>query len=96
MGDLIDRDVLLGKLDDHCGDLNLGDNKEFAKLVHYIQRQPAVDAVPVVHGKWLDLCRGKMRVCSFCKHDFDNTCNDIDAEWTFCPHCGAKMDEKED
>lgn len=96
MSNLIDRDILLENLDEHCGDLDLQYNSEYEKLVRYIQRQPVVDAVPVVHGKWLDLCRGKMRVCSFCKHDFDNTCNDIDAEWTFCPSCGAKMDAKEE
>lgn len=53
---------------------------------------PAVDAVLVVHGRWDDLCRGKMRVCSCCNFDFDNTCNAIDDEWNYCPNCGAKMD----
>lgn len=57
-----------------------------------LYEQPAVDAEPVQHGKWGDLCRGKVRVCSCCKHHFDNTCNDIDGEWIFCPNCGAKMD----
>lgn len=58
-----------------------------------ISRLPAVDAEPVRYGKWGDQCRGKERVCSCCKHNFDNTCNDIDNEWMFCPHCGARMDE---
>lgn len=56
-----------------------------------INDMPSVDAEPVQHGKWGDLCRGKVRVCSCCKHHFDNTCNDIDGEWIFCPTCGAKM-----
>lgn len=50
------------------------------------------EVAEVRHGEWGDLCRGKMRICSCCKYDFDNTCNAIDDEWMFCPNCGAKMD----
>lgn len=82
---LIDAEALIERYGEPC--------HSFADI---IEDMPTIDAAPVVRGKWLDLCRGKMRVCSFCKHDFENTCNDIDAEWTFCPSCGAKMDEKED
>ncbi len=41
------------------------------------------------------MCRVKVRVCSYCKYDFDNTCNAIDDEWNYCPNCGAKMDLEE-
>lgn len=57
-----------------------------------VEALPTIDAEPVRHGKWDDLCRGKVRLCSCCKHHFDNTCNDIDGNWIFCPNCGAKMD----
>ena len=47
---------------------------------------PTVDAVPVVHGKWIHL--SGCDVCSVCnyktgKHDVGRN---------FCPDCGAKMD----
>lgn len=65
---------------------------KFEALSAALDDAPSVDAEPVRHGKWGDLCRGKVRICNCCKHNFDNTCNDIDGEWMFCPHCGAKMD----
>jgi hypothetical protein len=52
----------------------------------------AVDAVPVVHGRWEDFCGDKMCCCSVCKAEFDNTCNEIHGEWCYCPNCGARMD----
>ena len=46
---------------------------------------PAVDAVPVVHGRWVKRKTWDKSVCSNCS--FEN------AEMTkFCPECGAKMD----
>ena len=59
-----------------------------------ISRLPAVDAVPVRHGKWI-------------KHDYDcgetewecSACGETEwrasASWMkFCMYCGAKMDEE--
>jgi hypothetical protein len=58
---------------------------------------PAVEAIEVTHGQWIEKCRGKMCECIVCKEVFDNTCNDIVGrygigEWKYCPNCGAKMD----
>lgn len=60
-----------------------------------IRHAPTVDAVPVVHGRWIhdgqringgiDWCH-----CSECGKS-DNFC----ARTNYCPNCGAKMDEKE-
>lgn len=47
--------------------------------------QPVVDAVPVVHGRWI-----ANRICSICRKEL--------TEWAaqngyrYCPNCGAKMD----
>ena len=52
---------------------------------------PTVDAVPVVHGHW----KGKPIAgystvkCSVCGEAFLENSGD----WSYCPHCGAKMDE---
>ena len=61
-------------------------------MAEELEKCKTVDAVPVVHGRWEDFCRGKMCCCSICKAEFDNTCNEIHGEWYYCPNCGAKMD----
>ena len=56
---------------------------------------PAVDAVPVVHGRWIDenpdnYLDPRMR-CSIC--------TGIESpliKWRYCPNCGAQMDGDDD
>lgn len=46
------------------------------------------DVVPVVHGHWVagkGLCYPNCSVCNNYSPDGE--------DWTFCPWCGAKMDE---
>lgn len=59
---------------------------------------PAVDAVPVVHGRWIEypLCLGYVGaysedhiVCSNCKSVWSIIDNDTE-RFKYCPHCGAK------
>ena len=58
-------------------------------LLGLIEKAPTVDAVPVVHGRWVD---GK---CSNCGVDIP-TDDSYDAifgnECHFCYYCGARMD----
>lgn len=56
-----------------------------------IEEFPAAEVVPVVHGHW-DTGYFHDRVCSCCLHP-DNDINDY--AHSYCPNCGAKMDEKE-
>lgn len=54
-----------------------------------IDAMPTVDAVPVVHGHWIDK-DGGIATCS--------VCGDRWGVWSvmkYCPNCGAKMDGKE-
>ena len=73
------------------------------EIIDEIERLPAVDAVPVVHGQWIktkipanttgyggvgqDKKDGLL--CSECRCAFD-----VKFLWSnnFCPNCGAKMD----
>lgn len=61
-----------------------------------IDRQPTIEAVPVVHGEWVDdsiesvWVRHKCSVCGFSKIMENRTVHD----WSYCPNCGAKMDGK--
>lgn len=47
---------------------------------------PTIDAVPVVHGKWV-LVNSSIS-CS--------VCGEPNMEWNYCPNCGAKMDGGKD
>lgn len=52
---------------------------------------PAVDAVPVVHGMWIDenpddFLDPRMR-CSICRVIASPL-----IKWHYCPNCGAKME----
>ena len=62
-------------------------DKEF--IISEIEAQPTVDAVPVVHGKWLNNTERTLPFksfrCSVCGGLFD-------CDWNYCPNCGAKMD----
>lgn len=87
----IDADTLLDGLDENCGDLDLGYNSEYAKLVHYIDSQPTLDYEPVRHGEIIESNENgkRKRVFSCCGTDFTKL-----TMWMipkYCPNCGAKM-----
>lgn len=95
MGDLISRKALLEKAweaDTQCGYVQVVD-------VGDIEDAPAVDAAPVVHGRWgeyesfpltpsLNGCP-----CSVCKTHFSPSSIIV---MKYCPNCGAKMDGGDD
>ena len=62
------------------------------EILYLIDKQPTVDAVEVVHGRWrIETDEEepnpmfKLVVCSACKEKANDTYN-------YCPNCGAKMD----
>lgn len=57
-----------------------------------IDLMPKVDAVPAIHGKWqTNRLDDAYYVCTVCKKA---TRIPRYVWWTYCPHCGAKMDGK--
>ena len=65
-----------------------------------IENAPAVDAVPVVHGRWISYpeClafegayHDEHIVCSAC-HSVWNIIDNDTERFDYCPNCGAKMD----
>ena len=48
---------------------------------------PVVDAVPVVHARYVYYDGYAIPNCSACGFSI------TDIEWAFCPHCGAMLDE---
>ena len=58
-------------------------------VLEYAELLPAVDAVPVVHGRWNNMDGYKTRkVCSECGWDVP----EYGKFYSYCPNCGAKMD----
>lgn len=61
--------------------------------MHAIEEQPTVDAVPVVHGKWILKERAHYFKCSLCKEPIAYRFGyGGDRYYKYCPRCGAKMD----
>ena len=89
MNDLISRDYLR----EIVGGMPTGweYGAAVSDIYDIIMKAPAVDAAPVVHGRWVDM-PGKpnwdQKMCSVCGYYF---CCQIN----YCPNCGAKMDGEE-
>ena len=71
------------------------------KSAYCIDSIPAVDAVKVVHGRWISLSAlwGEKSICSVCGRDLyvnepGNGLPNIE-DLHYCPNCGAKMDLEE-
>lgn len=60
-----------------------------------IQKLPASDVAPVVHGRWIEKEKytfGVMYDCSIC----GDRILDNGHSWNYCPNCGARMDGDDD
>ena len=58
-----------------------------------IDEQPTVDAVEVVHGRWVEDTATDMIACTECGHAW-NIIDNCTETFNYCPSCGAKMDEE--
>lgn len=90
---LIDADALdetFSRLNDDGRQLTRGDHKRVEAVLF---EMPTIDAVPVVHGKWLALHEDNRLMCSRCKwKEHVPTAMGEPTIWEYCPSCGAKMD----
>lgn len=104
---LIDADTLKEQIPEtsvdifeNCRNCSLLDKDQVLEI---IDAAPTIDAEPIRHGRWIyrvyreynsltsrELTSIAFYKCSVCGHssgvDIDN----------YCPHCGAKMDQKEE
>lgn len=99
--DLIRRSKLLAKKCLIRGHLDTGSpcpSKVKAVPVDVIEREPAVDAVPVRHGRWVEYENESdigYHYCSECKHqafNYDEGGCNVEILSDYCPNCGARMD----
>lgn len=63
----------------------------------HFEKLPAVDAVPVVHGRWIYESEGMgdYSHCSDCGcRVHGGRISDLSARYKFCPNCGAKMKDE--
>lgn len=102
---LIDADALKRYID--CGHLRPPDEICLSELavVQMVDRMPTIEAEPVRHGRWEKCWQEKSKhyfQCSNCQTAYmDGVSGAIAPEygsraWMYCPHCGAKMDGKEE
>lgn len=95
--DLIRRSKLLAKKCLVRGHLDTGSpcpSKVKAVPVDVIEREPAVDAVPVRHGRWIKRgysCGENEYECSVCHETEWRTSA---SRMKYCMFCGAKIDLK--
>ena len=99
MSDLISRSKLLDIVENKYRDIVAGAypfNIVAHDLAKIIKEQPAVEAVPVIHGEWIDNGEKDMNgvskpfaiSCSICG-------SSAGTSWmNFCPNCGADMTKK--
>lgn len=87
---LVDKDVVFDKINKAYGEGNL------INLKQIINNIPTVDAVPIVHGKWLHDESGA-NFCSECmKYAYEDEEYHMILHTKYCPHCGARMDGEND
>ena len=89
MDDLIIRKALMKYMRDYKWEFAL--NSDFSKAIEMVDVQPAVEAVPVVHGEWIrvpssDMATGRAYECSNCKKMRYGSFLP-----PFCQMCGADM-----
>lgn len=64
----------------------------FEKAAQMLEKLPAADVAPVVHGRWMyEKTEGGFHIwrCSRCGRGMNDNPEGIDL---YCYHCGAKMD----
>ena len=99
---LIDVDEAIEKINCLCTDSNenwIGtDNQSFvdhADVIDILSDMPTLDAMEVVHGRWIVEVDGNFRnvKCSACGKDYACHIGMLQLQnLSYCPNCGAKMD----
>lgn len=89
MDDLISRKALLEDIKVASGNDFMG-TMVAGTLTRFVKKQPAIDAAPVVHGRWIFNQEQWTWDCTNCKGWVGSGVRI--SRYEYCPNCGAKMD----
>ena len=92
---LIDADALAAKWNSLLSRMQMVDDGaypvDFIAVIYDLNNTPAVDAVPVVHGRWSpSTIQYGFVICNVCG-DWRSS-HWVEDRFNYCPNCGAKMD----
>lgn len=107
MSDLISREAALDAIKSYCNGLdNYSGVRCSSCMIDYaiiaVDAVPAVDAEPVRHGKWMNVCEmlppeyHDNKRCSVCANFALHDRLDRVRMSRYCPNCSAKMDLEDD
>ena len=65
-------------------------------MTELLDEQPTVDAVEVVHGRWVSDEGDVLFHCSECDTQISTSWDYDDLLWNYCPNCGANMRSNEE
>ena len=88
---LIDANALSNAIPGISKDMKIPGAVELACLL-MIAEAHTVDAVEVVHGRWISDEGDVLFHCSECDTQISTSWDYDDLQWNYCPSCGAKMD----
>ena len=109
MGDLIDRKTAIEAVKKYGKDaISTGRRTpdpvdDIVELCNMLDALPAVDAAPVVHGRWISWAEADNHIPSLNRHEC-SICHDaaqvlvsgFEMLSFYCPNCGAKMNGEGD
>ena len=94
MAEYIKRENVLAEIDEfvkqniaHGFPVDVFDIEMMKKMV---EKLPAADVAPVVHGRWVNGCQ-----CSVCGDRHGPYNSRHRPYYNYCPNCGAKMDDED-
>ena len=88
MDEYIKRETAVKAANEWVSEACMASVMRVSRLFDKLQKVPAADVAPVVHGRWNSMDGYKMRVvCSVCGWDVP----EYGKFYSYCPNCGAKM-----
>ena len=94
MAEYIKREAAVKATNEWVSEACMAPVMRVSRLFDKLQKVPAADVAPVVHGRWEYIQQtlntlSQLR-CSFC--GWWSLDPSIDGAYNYCPNCGAKMD----
>ena len=90
MAEYIEREVAVKAANEWVSEACVAPVMRVSRLFDKLQKVPAADVAPVVHGRWVTHYRSGTSVAK----GYVSTCCDMwnNRKSNYCPNCGAKMD----